>query len=224
MKVFSSKRAIPFLLCLFLVVVMASWRAVQLFQAEALTSQGYLVLGGVAYREQFAADEKKLHPDRTVLISGGSPDPCIYLMFQKRNASMQGVWLEHCAKNTFENFVYALPILEKLKLRKITLVTDYPQVQRAWPVAIILFMSHGIAVELHELPENGGDYKSELEIVGLATMACGWALISQVYQPTCEHLTHLPDTDMKMWLQRGFECEQQTGVESHKASTGLRGP
>jgi len=195
-------------------------RAVQCLDASGKETQAYLVLGGNALREVFATELAKAHPDRIILISGGSPDPCLWLLFEKNGAPMTRIWTEHCSQNTFENFVYSLPLLERMGVRKVSLVTEYPQVERALPIAWILFASHGMAVEFENSPgPRQRDDKPYYEQIGLILMASGWAVSSQVYQPICQHLTQLPDIDMKAWYKKGFDCQPQTGVANYRPPT-----
>ena len=192
-----------------------AFRGFQLLQPVQPSSIAYLVLGGSAVREVYATKLKKAHPDSPVLISSGSPVPCLYLMWKKNSAPMSKVWTERCSTNTFENFVYSLPLLERWGVRKVFLVSDYPQLDRAMPIANILFTSHGMAVQAEVVPQYiTTDRKSKLEIYGLALMSVGWALVSQVYQPVCGHVTRLSEVNMDYWYEHGFHCEQQTGIDS----------
>lgn len=203
------------LIALSLVVMSGvAWRLFQLSQSAQSDAVAYLVLGGSATREVYATGLKKTHPERLVLISSGSPVPCLYLMWAKNSAPMNDVWTERCSTNTFENFMYSLPLLERWNIRKVLVVSDYPQLTRAMPIARILFASHGMSVGVERVPQQLGDEKSGLEICGLIVMSLGWALVSQVYQPTCGHLTRLSEVNMSYWYRHGFDCEQQTGISS----------
>lgn len=211
----SLKKKTLLIACGLLMLGFVLFRAGRWFDASRQEPQAYLVLGGNAVREVFSTGLAKAHPDRVILISGGSPDPCLWLMFQKKGSPMQRIWTEHCSQNTFENFVYSMPLLEKMGVRKIALVTDYPQADRALPIAQIVFASHGMAVEFQNVPgQSPQDSKPMYEHIGLIVMAAGWAVSSQAYQPICSSLTHLPDVDMKAWYKKGFECQMQTGVRS----------
>jgi uncharacterized SAM-binding protein YcdF (DUF218 family) len=205
-----------FLAIAVLLLGLVLFRVVQFFQASSIAEpQAYLVLGGAPQREVFVTTLKKQYPDRYVLISGGSADPCLYLMFQKHDCPMDKVWTEHCSKDTFGNFFYSLPILESWGIRKVAVVTDYPQLKRAMPLAHILFASHGMSVELKQSPIRMGDERGTLETIGLAVMGCGWGIASQFFQPHCSELVKLSDVDMNYWNNAGYECQQQTGIKSH---------
>lgn len=205
---------VPVLVVIGILLAGAFWRLFQVVSASSLPPQGYLILGGSGTRELYSTQFAKSYPERKILISGGSPDPCLRLVYEMNGAPLGNVWTEHCSQNTFENFVYSVPILEKMGVRKVVLVTDYPQIERALPIAHIMFGSRGIAVEVDLVPQRLTDKKPLYEIIGLQVMACGWSIISQLYQPSCPSLTHLTDVDMDYWYRRGFECQPQTGVPS----------
>src|SRR5262245_52288346 len=98
-----NKRALRVLSILSLIT--ASWltlRGIQLWIASGEPVGVYFVLGGSPYREVQAAQLAKQHPEIPVLISSGSPEPCIFLMFKKLGAPVNNVWTEQCARNTFE--------------------------------------------------------------------------------------------------------------------------
>jgi uncharacterized SAM-binding protein YcdF (DUF218 family) len=198
-----------------LIVGFILFRLVQFLQAMSIAEpQAYLVLGGAAQREVWAARLKKEHPERPVLISGGSPDPCLYLMFEKQGSPMNQVWTEHCSRDTFDNFYYSLPILEKWGMRKVAVVTDYPQLRRAMPLAHILFASHGMAAVLERSPKDMGDHRGAADTIALAAAGLGWAIVSQFYQPQCRELVDVSRVDMRFWDAAGFDCQPQTGVKS----------
>ena len=97
--------------------------ASSLWRSSQQSTDAYLVLGGSIRREmymaQLAGTFSKTLP---ILVSAGSADPCIRLLFEQAGASLSLVWLEHCAQSTFGNFVYSVPILERLGVRHVTLV------------------------------------------------------------------------------------------------------
>lgn len=125
---------------------------------------------------------------------------------------MTDVWSEKCAQNTFENVTYNLQFMEKHGVRKVAVITDFPQLKRAMPVAQIIFASHGMVAELAQSPQNMMDEKSNLELGGLVILACCWAVLSQVYQPNCSNVTPLSTVDMDYWYKTGFTCQPQSGI------------
>ena len=80
---------------------------------RTLPSDAFLVLGGSINREIYAAQLAKVYPHTPILISHGSEEPCISLLFQRTNAPISQVWLENCAESTFDNFFFRFhPYLE----------------------------------------------------------------------------------------------------------------
>lgn len=92
----------------------------------------FLVLGGSINREIYVAKLATQYPDTPILISHGSDDPCIFLIFQREQAPMEKVLLEKCAESTFENFFFSLPTLNKWNAHKVKLITSATHLPRAF--------------------------------------------------------------------------------------------
>lgn len=199
------------LLCL---MIWFGWKTVLLQRAEKAPLGAFLVLGGSIQREIYVADLVTQQPEVPVLISQGSPDPCVWLIFQRVNAPIAQVWLEKCARSTFENFYYSLPILNHWRVRRVALVTSQTHLPRAYWMARILLGAQGIWVDLAIAPEQGipgnkeSPFKTGLDVLRSA----GWALVSQVYAPSCSEIVSLANVDIQSWRQRGFHCEYQGKV------------
>lgn len=207
------------------------------------------VLGGSIQREVYVAMEATEHTQNKtqtrILISGGSQDPCIKLIFQRYSANLEStglkptslkstslksiglesvslqstifknVWLEKCAKSTFGNFYYSIPILRRWHVHKVKLITSSSHLPRAKWMARILFGAHGIWVEPDIIQEKGvpGNRESWLKTSLDVTRSLFWAIISQFTEPQCEEVVRLADVDMDEWLDRGFKCERQGQIE-----------
>ena len=84
---FANKKLLVFCaICLLLVLILV--RLTELAIGYHSEVQAYLVLGGSAKREVYAAGLAKAHPQRLIIISGGSPDPCVHLLFDQTHAPM----------------------------------------------------------------------------------------------------------------------------------------
>lgn len=171
----------------------------------------FFVLGGSIRREVYVAELVKEHPEARVLISHGSSDPCIVLIFQKFKAPIRQVWLEKCADSTFDNFYYNLPILRQWGVRKVSLITSPTHLPRAKWMAQILLGAHGIWVEVEAVKELGipGNRESWLKTGADVIRSLAWAVLSQVIEPQCSELTRLSDVDFAVWRKSGFKCEHQ---------------
>jgi uncharacterized SAM-binding protein YcdF (DUF218 family) len=172
---------------------------------------GILVLGGSVRREIYAAQLAKQFPQVPILISQGSADPCIWLIFERSQAPVDRVWLEHCAESTFGNFYFAVPILRQWQAHKVKLITSGSQATRAKLLAQILLGAHGIAVETDVVQEIGipGNRESYLKTGLDVTRSLGWAVVSQFYSPKCVNILPLRSVDLKAWRKQGFVCERQ---------------
>lgn len=190
------------------------WNGVVVWRSAAAPVDAYFVLGGSIQREMFVAEQVRQTPEIPVLISQGSPDPCIRLIFERSQASIEQVWLEKCAQSTFDNFFYSIPILKRWNTHHLKLVTSASHLPRALWMAQILLGSHGIWVDLALTPETGvpGNQESRLKTALDLTRSVLWAIASQVYQPNCADLQPLASVDMVQWQQEGFRCEHQADL------------
>ncbi|MBD2446598.1 YdcF family protein [Nostoc sp. FACHB-152] len=192
---------------------------ITLVSASSRPVDALFVLGGSIRREIYVAQQTKQNPQIPILISSGSPDPCIWLIFQREAAALQNVWLENCADSTFDNFYYGIPILRRWGVHKVKLISSPSHFPRAKWMAQILFGAHGIWIEPEVVQEKGRPgnrefgWKTGFDIA----RSLIWAVLSQVSQPQCSHITKLTDVDMEAWQRQGFKCERQGGVGMKKA-------
>ncbi|AUB39878.1 putative SAM-binding protein YcdF, DUF218 family [Nostoc flagelliforme CCNUN1] len=197
--------------------VLGAWlifTTITLVFASSQPVDGFFVLGGSIRRETYVAQQAKQYPQTPILISHGSPDPCIWLIFQAELARLQNVWLENCANSTFENFYYGIPILRRWGVHKVMLITSPSHLPRAKWMAQILLGAHGIWVETDIVEELGvpGNRESWAKTGLDVTRSLFWAIFSQIIQPQCSNVTRLTEVDMQAWENRGFHCEHQVGV------------
>lgn len=183
-------------------------------RASAAPVDAVLVLGGSVRREIYVAQTAQQQPEIPILISKGSPDPCIRLIFEREQTKLDPVWLENCADSTFSNFVYSTPILKRWQVHHIRLVTSPTHLPRAVWMARIILGAQGLWVEPDIVAEKGipGNRESRLKTGLDVTRSLLWALVSQGYAPQCRSLTHLPDVDLAVWQKRGFKCEHQAHI------------
>ncbi|WP_374939404.1 YdcF family protein [Tolypothrix sp. FACHB-123] len=172
------------------------------------------VLGGSIQREIYVAKEAKKYPDIPILISHGSPEPCVWLIFHEENTELQNTWLENCANSTWENFYYSIPILRRWGTHKVKLITSPTHLPRAQWMAQILLGANGIWVEPDIIQERGIPGNREFWLkTGLdMTRSLLWAGFSTIIQPRCTQVKRLTELDMQAWEHRGFKCEYQGNV------------
>ncbi|MFN6536762.1 MAG: YdcF family protein [Nostoc sp. EkiNYC01] len=214
-------------LTLGLCFVLGAWlifTTITLVFASSQPVDAFFVLGGSIRRETYIVQQAKQYPQIPILISHGSPDPCIWLIFQRESVSLENVWLEKCANSTFENFYYSIPLLRKWGVHKVKLITSPTHLPRAKWMAQILLGAHGIWLEPEIVPELGvpGNQESWLKTGLDLTRSLFWAILSQIIQPQCSNIIKLSEVDMPDWQNRGFKCEHQGGVEGEKGK-GKRG-
>ncbi len=207
------------LLILGILLVVTSVRLINQLTALPSAAQQpidtFFVLGGSIQREIFVSQVAAQSPNTRILISTGSDDPCIFKLFERNSAPLEQVWLEKCANSTFDNFVFSQPLLSQWKARHIQLMTSKSHLPRALWMAQIILGTHGIWVELQEVPETGvpGNRESVIKTSLDMTRAVLWAFVSQWVQPTCPNVVHLQDINLQQWCEDGFSCEYQGGVK-----------
>ncbi|OUL34512.1 YdcF family protein [Nostoc sp. 106C] len=195
-------------------VIFGIWLVCTTITLVSVSSQpvdGLFVLGGSIRREIYVAKEAKKYPSIPILISHGSPDPCVWLIFQRENTELQNIWLENCANSTWGNFYYSIPILQRWGVHKVKLITSPTHLPRAKWMAQILLGANGIWVEPDIVQEQGIPANHEFWLkTGLdVTRSLIWAGLSQIIQPECSKVTRLADVDMQAWQSHGFKCEHQ---------------
>ncbi|BBD62622.1 hypothetical protein NIES2109_54680 [Nostoc sp. HK-01] len=202
-----------------LCLVLGCWlifTTITLVSASSKPVDALFVLGGSIRREIYVAQQAKQNPQIPILISRGSLDPCIWLIFQRETADLQNVWLENCADSTFDNFYYGIPILKRWGVHKVKLISSPSHFPRAKWMAQIILGAQGIWVEPEVVKEKGRPanreywWKTAFDI----TRSSFWAVVSQFIQPQCSHVTQLTDVDMEFWQRQGFVCERQGGLGS----------
>ncbi|MDX2096156.1 MAG: YdcF family protein [Leptolyngbyaceae cyanobacterium bins.59] len=175
-------------------------------------TEALLVLGGSIRREIYAAELTRQYPQIPILISRGSPDPCVVRIFQNAPIAASQVWLEKCARSTFENFAYSAAILHQWKVRRITLITSQTHLPRALWLARIMLGSQGIWVDLTIAQERGipANQESFLKTGLDLVRSVGWAFLSQIYLPHCSNLLPLSEVRLQDWEGQGYFCERIT--------------
>jgi uncharacterized SAM-binding protein YcdF (DUF218 family) len=188
----------------------------ELLRASQHPVEAYLVLGGSIRREMYMADLSQAGSTIPVLISSGSQDPCIRLLYEQRSAPLDQVWLEKCAHSTFGNFFFSLPILKRWQVHKVKLVTSGSHTQRAVWMGRIMLGAHRLWVEPEIVSEQGipGNQENRLKTALDLTRSVLWAMVSQVYSPACQEVIPLSEVNLNQWQQQGFHCEHQAGIES----------
>lgn len=202
-------KVLPVLGLILIVWFGINWGRLQ--NATSAKVDAFLVLGGGIYREIHASQVAIANPDIPILISQGSADPCIYMMFQLQQAPIEKVWLEKCARSTFDNFYFSIPILKQWGVRKVKLITSQSHTPRALWMAKILFGSQGIWVEPDIIPDvvapgnKEEDWKTAIDL----GRSLGWAVLSQFFHPVCEEMIPLKEVRFTDWQEMGFRCERR---------------
>ncbi len=215
------RRFMSFFLTLFwlgivvLILLMSSWWLLldrpMLREAASRPVGSILVLGGSIRREIYVAELAKQFPQIPILISSGSGDPCIWLIFQQAQAPIEQVWLQKCATSTFKNYYFALPLLKQWDVHHVKIITSETHLPRAKWLAQIILGAHGIWTEFDLVPEAGipGNREFWLKTSLDLLRSLIWARFSQYYSPQCSALKPLKIVDMSVWEKKGFKCEHQ---------------
>lgn len=203
------RKLIPVLGLILIIWLGINWWRLQ--NAGSGKVDAFLVLGGGIYREIYAAQVAIANPTIPILISQGSADPCIWIMFQLQQAPIEKVWLEKCARSTFDNFYFSIPILKQWGVHKVKLITSQSHTPRALWMAKILLGSQGIWVEPEIIPDvvaPGNKEENWKTAIDLGR-SVGWAVLSQFYHPLCEEIIPLKEVKFTDWQEMGFRCERR---------------
>ena len=198
-----------------LIAIWLFFTTITVFSASSKPVDAFFVLGGSIKREMYVAELAQKKPQIPILISSGSKDPCIWLIFQRQTAPMDNVWLEKCADSTFDNFYYSIPILRQWGVHKVKLITSTTHLPRAKLMAQILLGSQGMWVEPDIIQEQGipGNREYSLKTALDVTRSIFWAPISQVIKPQCSKVIQLNQVNLQEWQNRGFKCERQGNLK-----------
>ncbi len=200
-------------------------RSFQLYQAAHRPVDAVLVLGGSIRREMAAAELARDNSQLPILISAGSPAPCVWAIAEREAQAYRSklgdidpkaqIWLESCATSTLGNYRFSLPILESWGARHVQLMTSGTHQLRATGLGRIILGSHGIWLSPTPVVETGrpGNQESKLKTAVDWMRGLAWACISQLYAPQCHGLVRLDQVVLEDWVGRDFECEHQGQVE-----------
>ncbi len=198
-----------------LLLLWSSHQAIALAQSARQPVDAILVLGGSIRREIYAAQLAQTHPNLPILISGGSAEPCIWLIFRREAAPMQNIWIEPCARSTLDNYRFSTPTLERWGIHHLKLITSGTHTFRALALGRTILAGHGIWLSLERVPETGrpGNQESKLKTALDLVRGFGWMIVSQVYQPECPELHRLDKINLAAWDAQTFVCEEQGQVK-----------
>lgn len=193
-------------------IIFSSWFLLNLWQLSQLATKpvdGILVLGGSISREIYAAQFAQHHPQLPVIISQGSPTPCIQKIWQHFQNNRQQVWLERCADSTFDNFVYTLPILQQFKIHRLKVITSASHLPRAQWIGQLILGSHGIWVDMDVVREEGrpGNRENGLKTTLDVIRSLFWSGFSHLFQPSCSQVTNLINFNEQSSENLDFHCE-----------------
>jgi hypothetical protein len=187
--------------------------------------EAFWVLGGSINREIYVAQLRRQYPDIPILISQGSQEPCIVLIFEREKVAvnLDNVWLEKCSKNTFGNFYFGIPIMRQWEIHKVKLITSQSHLPRAKLMAQIISSVNGIALELDVVPEKGvpGNQEFVLKTFLDVIRILFWSPLSLINTPQCHNMTNLSEVNLNYWYQQGFGCELQGKIPISKKRNKL---
>lgn len=157
MKTIGSKFLLPKILIL-VICFSGIWVAnrISVFeQNRHLSPTALVLLGGGIPREIFTAKQAKYYPDLPIIISSGSPIPCLYEIFVvKHQVNWDRIIVDFKATDTVTNFTALLPYLKAHHHRHVYLIAGDGHMKRAEPLAQLIWGSQGIAYTPMTFPEG----------------------------------------------------------------------
>ena len=215
------------------IAIVGTWRAVSLAAAARAPSDAWLVLGGSIKREMYVAERANERgagivggSPLPILISTGSDPPCLWALFQREGVDLGRIWIEECARSTFENFAYSVPVLVNWQARHVKMTTSGTHYRRAMRMARIAFGMRGIWVEFDTAPEVGvpANSESQLKTVLDVTRTIAWSLVAPLSPIRCGLVANLTQMDWVRWRDStSFACEAQGQVRPEELPPGLEG-
>lgn len=203
--------------------------AIALARAADAPVDTVLVVGGSVRRELHALERVRQHPEWRVLISRGSGLPCLRGLFERAQVPVERVWVEQCARSTFGNFFYSVPILKRWGSRRVRLIDSGNHVARALWMARIALGAEGIWVESDPAQEIGvpGNRESWVKTALDVTRTAAWAVVSPLLalwdQPQCVSVVPLASVDLDAACDRGaLRCEHQAEMKSYCRERSVR--
>lgn len=176
-----------------------------------------LVLGGSIQREIRATAWAMREPSVPILISHGSPAPCIRALFERAAVAGDRVWLEECARSTFGNFAQVLPLLRRWQVRRVRLITSESHLPRALWLGRTMLGAAGIWVDLDAVAETG--VPGNREAIWKTALDLGrgalWGLVSWAIAPDCDRVYPLSSVDLDDACREGFRCEHQAQLQNY---------
>ncbi len=181
-----------------------AWTWFLWWQASQQPSSWIVVLGGGIRREMLAARLAKSYPELPIIVSSGSPLPCVYRVFvQEEGVDWRRVKVDFRAVDTLTNFTTLLPYLQSHQPRKVLMITEEGNLPRASVLAWLIWGSRGIAAE-PVLVEGRGHNESWLKTLEDSTRAIAWVFLGN------RTVANLSPSDSELQRQmnlRQSQCE-----------------
>lgn len=157
-----------------------AWTGFLWWQADQKSPSAIAVLGGGIRREMLAARLAQSYPNLPIVVSSGSPLPCIYRVFVKeRGVAWQRVKVDFRAVDTLTNFTTLLPYLQSNQPRKVFMITSEGNLLRASVLAWLIWGSRGIAIQPVTV-EGAGHHESWLKTFADGIRAIAWVLLGKI--------------------------------------------
>lgn len=181
-----------------------AWTWFLWWQASLEPPSWIVVLGGGIGREMLAARLAQYYPNLPIILSSGSPLPCVYRVFvEEEGVDWRRVKVDFRAVDTLTNFTTLLPYLQSNQPRKVFMITESGNLPRALVLAWIIWGSRGIAIE-PLLVKGIGHHESWLKTFADSTRAIAWVMFGE---KTVANLYHSNSELQRQMNIRQSGCE-----------------
>ena len=154
-----------------------AWTWFPWWQASFQPPSWIVVLGGGIRREMLAARLAQSYPNLPIIVSSGSPLPCLYRVFvEEGGVAWRRVKVDFRAVDTLTNFTTLVPYLQSNQPRKVFMMTSEGNLPRASLLAWLIWGSRGIATE-PVLVDGVGHNESWLKTFADSIRAIAWVLL-----------------------------------------------
>lgn len=143
------------LLCLTLpMLVPVTWLLYRQVAGIFQKPEAILVLGGATYRESFAAEFARQHPDLPIWVSGGAPSKYTQGVFADAGIDLDRLHIDRSAADTVTNFTTLVDEFHARGIDHVYVITSDYHMQRARVVGEIVLGSRGILLNPVPIPSE----------------------------------------------------------------------
>lgn len=143
------------------ILLPTSWLVYRQVAGVFQQPEAILVLGGATYRESFAAEFAREHPDLPIWVSGGAPSKYTQGVFADAGVDLNRLHIDRSAADTVTNFTTLVDEFHAKGIDNIYVITSDYHMRRARVVGEIVLGSRGILLRPVPIPSEQAEPEHE---------------------------------------------------------------